>query len=988
MSKKIIPLFLFVVFLSFLINDKQTAFAIKQIPDGGARITDGWTGNEKIVDSRVKQMWERNQIPRGGKNQFSFFPESGRNLIYDVYAGSTSQAKKRGFTVTPSNNYITFDGWAIIHGHHHHAEMNQATYIGLVNKDNRNERLIYKTAMRANTTANNDIWDGKFGKCPSTAFNRPTVYGKTGACNMDYNFTQFRAYIDMREVFGEGNEDKEWLMYIIKRVEDQIIYDELILPFDTEVFTWRQGEVTMQSGQDARNLRMVAVDVIKRASVGGSGPSGNQRYFAPFEVYRTNGLDESNSSHVAVQYRVYDNISATVSGRNYVATNSNRWAASTFWEFGGSIATLSYKRKSFDVNITEKYVDKSTGRTIKQNTKTVRYEGKDIVKNYAFQDIPNYHFLESGWQRDNEEIRFINESRTKQVTVDGKGKHYTVYWWVGEKPANPCEGGGCEDESLTCPPPNRPDDLNRPFEYKMDLVTEQIEGETVEKGTQTHTPVRVFRADYSDYRQAIKDRLNEAIKDNENKKANCQSIIEKMETNLLNLQKKQQEMQASLSACQSDPNKDCSNIASGLLQVRDAINKQQSAISTAKSELLLYDQINEEIRDYLQDIADKEKKYEVINTHVELSFKEANGSGSHIVERKPVSLREGEQKLLNFYWILQNDGIIKAFIDPDDEFEETDEMNNIKETLIYISSFDMGACVAYGQTSKTQGIVRTITNESGTQILREYVEGKLVRQSRDSMRAGFGFSYEAEMRYYSEDPKLNAYGIQYTESYFDHLADHLRYDEGEHGYIVAMDATYDNATAPPRRHEQTWSLPEVMVEEKSGNVFEKDYHRNPNHNPSETMLDGGRKWYTPWMQKDGVYDYKVMGYEAGANKLGVCMDGQYEVFGTFLGDPDGNDDFVRRTFSPNNPFPSGVGWNWKGNVDLLTSLQSWWNYPPDRDPRTAPNSFDECYVLDREAVKQVKAYNKRNGMEWESFLPNGGRFWSEVGPYIERCSRN
>lgn len=40
-------------------------------------------------------MWERDQIPREGKNQLKFLPESICNLIHDVYVGSTSQAKKR-----------------------------------------------------------------------------------------------------------------------------------------------------------------------------------------------------------------------------------------------------------------------------------------------------------------------------------------------------------------------------------------------------------------------------------------------------------------------------------------------------------------------------------------------------------------------------------------------------------------------------------------------------------------------------------------------------------------------------------------------------------------------------------------------------------------------------------------------------------------------------------------------------------------------------
>lgn len=335
----------------------------------------------------------KKQLTRGGKNSFDFPPTSGKNLIYDVYAGTTSQARKRGFTVTPSGNYLTFDGWAILKGHHHHAEQNQATYVGLVNKRDSNDRLIFKTAMRANTSANKGVHDEQLPKCPSNAFNRPVVLGQSGACNMDYNYTQFRAYIDLRDIFSEENEGKEWLLYIIKRVEDQIVYDRLILPFDTEAFDWRDGRVTMRSGEDAKTLSMVGADVIKRTGISGSGPSGNQRYFAPSFKYKTNGVDDAPSSNVSVWYRVYDNVTVTTGGRSYVATNSNRWASSTFWDFGGSIATLKYektkktcpdgtkvdKNENCTVHVTIHHTDASTGENLRTDNKKAI-----VTKPYSF----------------------------------------------------------------------------------------------------------------------------------------------------------------------------------------------------------------------------------------------------------------------------------------------------------------------------------------------------------------------------------------------------------------------------------------------------------------------------------------------------------------------------------------------------------------------------------------------------------------------------
>lgn len=361
-KRTMIGLFVLLSVLTFMFST-QTVQAIKAIPDGGARFpsdNSGFPPEHTNVNAHVKKMWEEKKIPLGGKNPVFYTPTNGRRLIYDVYAGTHDNVKKRGFNVTPSSNYITLDGWSIIQGYHHHAEENQATYIGLVNKANSNDRLIYKAAMRANTSANSDIHDGQLNTCPANAFNRPVVVGQTGACNMNYNFTQFRAYIDMRDVFEGNNVGKEWEMYIIKRVEDQLVFDRLVLPFDTESFKWGNGTVTLRSGDDARNLTMVGHDVIKRDSIGGSAPSqGVKRHFAPGGTYRSNGVNDGTDNRVSVWYRVNDNVNATVAGRKYEATYSNRWTASAFWEFGGSIATLKYTVDKTDVRI--RHVDANDG---------------------------------------------------------------------------------------------------------------------------------------------------------------------------------------------------------------------------------------------------------------------------------------------------------------------------------------------------------------------------------------------------------------------------------------------------------------------------------------------------------------------------------------------------------------------------------------------------------------------------------------------------
>lgn len=441
---------LFVFFLS-----DEPVQAIKKIPDGGARIPSGgdFAPEQRNVDKQVRELWEKGRVTRGGKDPTLYNPTSGRQLIYDVYAGTTNQVKKRGFHVTTSNNYMTFDGWSIIKGHHHHAEQNQATYIGLVNANDLGDRIIFKAAMRGNTSANGDVWDGQFGKCPPNAFNRPVIKGQSGACNMDYNYTQFRAYIDLREVFEGENEGKEWLMYIVKRVEDQILFDEINLPFETEVHEWRDGKVTMKSGQDARALRMIGTDVIKRTTISGGSESGNYRYFAPSRIYRSNSVDDGTSNQVNSFYRVNDNVTATIGGRTYRATKKNKWGASTFWDFTGDQARLRYEKtkktcpdgtkvdidEDCTVDVTIHHIDFDTGEKLHTDKKKAT-----VGKNYSYEPEKKGKFKD---ENDYDYVAFPEgQKETGKVTNHNLTFTFT-YRVVIPEPDEICE---IEED---CPPP-------------------------------------------------------------------------------------------------------------------------------------------------------------------------------------------------------------------------------------------------------------------------------------------------------------------------------------------------------------------------------------------------------------------------------------------------------------------------------------------------------------------------------------------------------
>lgn len=384
---------LLILAITILMPD-QTVLAVKRIPDGEALYSNGYrAADSRDVNKTVREMWDNGKrevsptakkgsitFVRGGKNPTFYDEWAGNMLIYDVYAGSTNQSKKREWSVIESGGepYFSFDGWAIIKGHHHHDKQNQATYIGLVNRDNPREKHIFKARMLTNTSANPDIHDDALKRCPNDAFNRKADKSYGSSCNMDYKYTQFRAYIPLNDVFGNDEDvNKVWNMYIIKRVEDRIVYDELVLPYDSKVYNWpNRGKITMESGQDNDKLRSVGVDVVKRKSArGGGGGWGSLGYFVPGQIYNRTGFNES--SGVANWYRVYDNKRGTgqFNTPNHVPSYENRWASSVFWDFVGSVATLTWKKTHVDVTVHHK--DARTNTVVKTERLKAPYKSSN-----------------------------------------------------------------------------------------------------------------------------------------------------------------------------------------------------------------------------------------------------------------------------------------------------------------------------------------------------------------------------------------------------------------------------------------------------------------------------------------------------------------------------------------------------------------------------------------------------------------------------------
>ncbi|MEN1969698.1 hypothetical protein WMZ97_16670 [Lentibacillus sp. N15] len=404
--------------------------------DGGYRPSSKQAGSKtsaRDVDSKVKKAWQKGKITRGHKYPRSIYnPNKGNKLGYDVYQGKTNNDFKKGWRVVPSGGekFFSFDGWAVNEGYYHHDKHNTATYIGMINTKTK-ERKIYKARL-TNLNAGKDLEYSKRSnsgainnKCPNTGSGAFQKY--SDQCNMEYKWAGFRAYIPLNDLFKNGNE--EWRFYIIKAVkgykrDQKLIYDELVLPYEHEGINWNDGRLILKSGSDLGNMRMTTSDVIRRTKPRSAESGLNRGYFTENKIYKWVSQDEN--SGVSVWHGV----------KSSHDKNKTRYANSMYWEFGGSIATLSWKRTKADVTI--QHIDAKTNTILEQETieKTIgnAYTFAPKTKG-TYEDKNGYQYIASPHRSDQTKKQKITGDTTikfyykvilpdpTRVVEDGEGKN-------------------------------------------------------------------------------------------------------------------------------------------------------------------------------------------------------------------------------------------------------------------------------------------------------------------------------------------------------------------------------------------------------------------------------------------------------------------------------------------------------------------------------------------------------------------------------------
>ncbi|MFD1609813.1 hypothetical protein [Oceanobacillus luteolus] len=155
---------------------------------------------------------------------------------------------------------------------------------------------------------------------------------------MRYNNVDFQAFLPINELFPDNDKGAKWRLYIVKKVDNQIVYDYLILPFTFEDLTHQGGKISLSSGVNANKLIMENSNTLRRRYANQPASQvaselGSNRYFTAGRVYTRVA---SNESRTVIFYGV----------RSPHDNNATKYASSAYWLFGGDQAVLEYEPES------------------------------------------------------------------------------------------------------------------------------------------------------------------------------------------------------------------------------------------------------------------------------------------------------------------------------------------------------------------------------------------------------------------------------------------------------------------------------------------------------------------------------------------------------------------------------------------------------------------------------------------------------------------
>jgi|GEM_PF-5954617 len=493
----------------------------------------------------------------------------------------------------------------------------------------------------------------------------------------------------------------------------------------------------------------------------------------------------------------------------------------------------------------------------------------------------------------------FNPNGSKDMTEESYANNSasTSLSW-SPKSIPPPKPGTCQIEDID-PPEYR-------YDYELDLSVERLETKTTDSNSATTTPISVYRASYAANRLKAKNAINKDLSSKKATKASQESKKAQYQLELVSLNKKLADAKKGeeVESCVIDGNgkEQCTTKTvvnpAEVNAAQAAVNNKQTQINDMECDIGQTDQWIDHYEKELDEVNADESKYSSTKPNLTLKVNNEVKGETH------VSLKEGERKTVSLSWTVEDEATVVAEINEDGTYEEYVDgvedvyANNVRETTIFTPSREVGMC---GPTSEVSGPVVTISDSVlGERTYTETLKGSINSVFPKKLRAGYGFTYTVDTQYFNEyrplyngTAKNAAVQYEYSASGLDTMQ-----------YLERITDTGQFARFVPKN---------VYVSKKTGVVFDND---NPAQS-SEELIDGGRKWYSDFEQKDGKYPFEVNVGRGGLNDLGLCLTSETEIKGTAM------DDFVRRSVSPSKPFPGGNGWDWIGKVSLLNGLEQW-----------------------------------------------------------------
>lgn len=313
----------------------------------------------------------------GGKNM--------KRLEYEVFAETRSAYNSRKPYITKYNDeaVLQLNGWATLGGYTNHTTNNQSSYIVAVKQvngvdsTNPEDVIISKNRNLGNTVT--DALDfGGLAKATSEEYNkvRGIAYNNgryENGKNFEYAGVGFVSNIPLDRLFDNGEQEGEYRLYLVKRVEDMIVKSPISIPQADITTDYEQGELTLTGNTQTRTIRAngtaVFVDGVSDANGGKiPGMSSGNDYLGYLNNMVFDRMIMGYGTAVSFYVYHFNQGGRTRYGEHY----------SPYFVFGNDSSVLKYKITKKKLQIKVNHIDMDTGRAIyvKQSDGTLKLADK------------------------------------------------------------------------------------------------------------------------------------------------------------------------------------------------------------------------------------------------------------------------------------------------------------------------------------------------------------------------------------------------------------------------------------------------------------------------------------------------------------------------------------------------------------------------------------------------------------------------------------